>query len=79
MVKWTTLDSYTCLSESDSEQFTNFEFCEIKDHKHLQKKNLIYKAKQFVLTKNLKKIQHILEDSASGDIEQVIVKILFEI
>ena len=38
---------------------------EKKNHKHFQK-TLIYKAKQFMLTKNLKKSKHILEDSASG-------------
>ena len=40
------------LSESDSKLYANFEFCEEKNHKHLEKKNtLIYKAKQFMLKK----------------------------
>ena len=32
MVKWTTCDSCTHLSENDSKQYTNFEICENKDH-----------------------------------------------
>ena len=39
------------LSESDSKLYTNFNFCEGKNHKQL-KNTLIYKAKQFVLTTN---------------------------
>ena len=35
---------------------------------------LIYKAKQFMLTKIIFKKSTYLEDGASGDIEQVIVK-----
>ncbi len=42
---------------------------------------MIYKAKQFMMTKNLRKGLNILEDDASGvqvgDIEQVIVWNLF--
>ena len=34
-VKWTTLDPCSSLSESDPKQYTNFEFYEIKIHKHL--------------------------------------------
>ena len=36
MVKWTTLDPCSTLSESDPKQYTNFEFYEIKIHKHLE-------------------------------------------
>jgi hypothetical protein len=35
-VKWTTLDPCSGLSESDPKQYTNFEFYEIKIHKHLE-------------------------------------------
>ena len=35
-VKWTTLDPCSCLSESDPKLYTNFEFYEIKIHKHLE-------------------------------------------
>ena len=55
---------------------TTFEFCEGKNHRHLEKK-MIYKAKQFMMTKEFQKSLHILEDGARGvqvgDIEQVIV------
>ena len=77
-VKWTTLDACSDLSESDPILSTNFEI-----HKNLE--NIwIYKAKQFMFTKNNFK-QHIciLEDGASGekvgDIEKIIVKNLFKI
>jgi hypothetical protein len=54
------------LGESDSTLHTNFEFCEGKNHKHL-KNTLIYKAKQFVLTKKIpRKNLRILEDGASS-------------
>ena len=33
-VKWTTLDPYLVLSESDSILCTNFEFCEEINHRH---------------------------------------------
>ena len=49
MVKYTTPLPCIGLSESDSKLYTNFEFCEGKNHKHL-KNTLIYKAKQFMLT-----------------------------
>jgi hypothetical protein len=35
-VKWTALDPCLGLSESDPKQYTNFEFYEIKIHKHLE-------------------------------------------
>lgn len=37
MIKWTTLDPCTCLRESDSKQYTNFEFFSTRDHKQLKK------------------------------------------
>ena len=49
MVKYTTLSPYIDLSESDSKLYTNFEFFEGNNYKHL-KNTLIYKAKQFMLT-----------------------------
>ena len=53
-------------SESDSKLYTNFEFCEEKNHRDI--KNIpIYKAKQIVMTKkNSKKNLHIFEGGASG-------------
>jgi hypothetical protein len=65
-VKWTALDPCSGLSESDPKQYTNFKFYEIKIHKHLE--NIwIYKAKQFMFTKNnFKQRICILEDGASG-------------
>ena len=54
----------------------NLNFCEIKDLKYLFE-NLIYKAKQFMLTKKSQKNLPILEDGASGcaicDIKEAIV------
>ena len=55
--KYTTPLPCIGLSESDSTLYTKFEFCEGKNHKHLEKKNqkskntLIYKAKQCMLLK----------------------------
>ena len=49
-IKWTSLDPCLVLSESDSISFTNFEICEEKNHTHM-KDILIYKAKQFIMTK----------------------------
>ena len=64
-------------NESHSKPYTNFEFCEDKNHQHV-KIILVYKAKQITMTKNnSKKSLHILEDNTSGvqvgDIEQVVV------
>ena len=36
IVKWTCLDPCSDLSESDPKLYTNFEFYEIKIHKHLE-------------------------------------------
>ena len=79
-IKSTTLDPCTSLSESDSKQYTNFEFCEKEeeDLKHF-KNTFIYKASNRVDPKNQEHNLHILEDSASGDIEQVIVKKILKI
>jgi hypothetical protein len=65
-VKWTALHPCSGLSESDPKKYTNFELYEIKIHKHLE--NIwIYKAKQFMFTKNnFKQRICILEDDASG-------------
>ena len=52
MVKWTNPDPCLVLSESDSILCTNFEFCEEKSHRHL-KNLLIYKFKQFMMTKKI--------------------------
>ena len=47
MVKWTTLEPYLDLSESNSKMYTNFEFFVEKSIKIKKKKKhtLIYKAK----------------------------------
>ena len=52
MVKWTAPDPCLVLSESDSILCLNFEFCEEKTHRH-SKNILIYKAKQFMMTKRI--------------------------
>ena len=52
MVKWTTHDPYPMLSESDSKLYTAFKFCEETNHKHF-KNMLIYKNKQFMMTKTI--------------------------
>ena len=39
-------------SESDSKLYTNFEFCEEENHTRF-KNNLIYKAKQIMMTKTI--------------------------
>ena len=62
-VKYTIPLSCIGLSESDSNPYTNFKFCEGKNHKHLEN-TLIYKAKQYMLF--FKKSLHILEDGASS-------------
>ena len=55
-VKWTDLDPYLVLVESDSKLYTNFEFGERKKktkkktNKHV-KNTLIYKSEKFLLTK----------------------------
>ena len=66
MVKYTTPLSSINLNESDSKLYTNFEFCEGKKHKRLEN-TLIYKAKQFMLTKKIsRKVYIFLEDNASS-------------
>ena len=51
-IKYTTPLPCISLSESDSKLYTNFEFCEGTNSKHL-KNTLIYKAKQFMFTKSV--------------------------
>jgi hypothetical protein len=66
MVKYTTPLSSINLNESDTKLYTNFEFCEGKNHKQL-KNTLIYKAKQFTLTRRISRKAYIfLEDNASS-------------
>ena len=64
---WSTPNPWLVFNESGSKLYTNFEFCEEKNHRHF-KNVLIYKSKQS---------SHILEDSVSvvqvGDIEQVTI------
>jgi hypothetical protein len=69
--------SFFFFGDGDSKLYTDFEFCEGKNHRHFENM-LIYKAKQIMMTKiNSKKSLHVLEDDASGvqvgDIEQVAV------
>jgi hypothetical protein len=67
-VKWTALDPCSGLSESDPKQYTNFEFYEIKIHKHLEniymnlQSQAIYVHKFFFFKQRI----CILEDGASG-------------
>jgi hypothetical protein len=79
--KWTSPNACLVFSESGSKLYTNFEFCEEKNHRHF-KNILIYKDKKIMMTtkiknKKSKESLHILQDGASvvqvGDIEQVIV------
>ena len=53
MVKWTAPHPHIGLSESESDAklYAISEFCQVKNHKHLIENILIYKAKQFMLTK----------------------------
>ena len=52
-VKWIAPNPCIYLSESDSKLYTNLDCCEEKNHKH-SKNMLMYKAKQFFLTKKFK-------------------------
>ena len=63
-VKYTTPLPCIVLSESDSNLYTNFEFCEGKII--TIENTLIYKAKQFVLGKNIKNSVHDLEDGGAN-------------
>ena len=66
MVKYTTSLTYIGFSGIDSKLYTNFEFCEGKNHKHL-KNTLIYKRQTIYVAKlNFKKSIHNLEDGASS-------------
>ena len=55
-IKWTTLDPCTSLSESDSKQYTNFEFCDFfwviqSQEIYVDKNNL--KKKVYILQKTV--------------------------
>ena len=52
-VMWTVLDPCTCISKSDSKLYTSFKYVKKYHKKYLNK--LIYKAKQFILTKTISK------------------------
>ena len=75
-VKWTAPDPCLVFSESDSNLYPSFGFCEETNHKQF-KNTLIYKAKQVMTTKKTKKSLHILQDGTRGvevsDIKQLIV------
>ena len=57
-VKWTTPDPCLAFRESVSKLYTNFEFCEENNHRHI-KNILIYKAKQSIMTKQIPRKVHI--------------------
>ena len=56
---------YIDLNESNSKLYTKYEFCEGNNLKHL-KNTLIYKAKQFIFDKKIKKYLLILENNESS-------------
>ena len=58
-VKYTT--SLPCIGSGDSESklYTNFEFCEGKNHKHLKNTTDLQRQAIYVDKKNLKKNLHI--------------------
>ena len=82
MVKWTTSDPYLVLSESDSNLYTDFEFCIEKNHRHWENIYWYTKPSSLWWQKVFQEILNILhcyiEDGASGvqvgDIEQAIIK-----
>ena len=66
MVKWTTLDLCMCLSESDSELYTNFKMF-VKKIINISKKNIKLQSQSInVDKKKSSKNLHILEDGASS-------------
>ena len=74
-VKWTTHDPWLVLSESGSKLYTDFEFCKEENHRHYRN-ILIYKAKQFRMTKTIPRKVYIFYGTSGvqlGDIEQAIV------
>ena len=81
-VKWIALDPCIGLSESDT-KFTSFEFCERKDLnliiKHWSTKPSNVRWQKQSQKKCLQTVEDNASRSANGDIEQVIVKILFKI
>ena len=85
-VKWTDLDPYLVLVESDSKLYNNFEFGERKKKKKKTKQTNKQTCKEhinlqiweiFIDKDKSKKSLHILEDGASGvqvgDIKQVTI------
>ena len=83
-VKWTILDPCSCLSESYPKLYTNFEFYEIKIHKHLE--NIWYHVQSQAIYVHKLRFQTTyiyLEEGASGekvgDFEKIIVKTLFKL
>ena len=78
MVQWATFDPCTCFSESDSEQYANFEFCEkIHIYNHLHWSIDLQSQAICVDKNNLKKsLEDNTSECASNDIELVIVKCL---
>jgi hypothetical protein len=66
MVKYTTPLPCIGFNGIGSKLYTNFEFCEGKNHKHL-KNTLIYKSQTIYVAKlKLKKSTHNIEDVASS-------------
>ena len=51
-------DPCLVLSESDSKLYSNFEYCEERNHRHW-KNILIYKARHFSMTKSIPRIVYI--------------------
>ena len=64
-VKWTTPDPCLVFSENKSKLYTDFEYCEQKNHKN-SKNMLICKAKHSRMTKKIQEKVYISEDGTSG-------------
>ena len=72
--------SYSCTCLSESDVYTNYKFCGKKeDHIQFYKDVDLQSQTVYVDKKNLGNNIHILQDSARGNIKQVLVKILFQI
>ena len=65
-VKYTTSLPCIGLSESDLRLYPNFEFCEGKNHKHLENTFDVQSQAIYVDNKKFKKSLHILEDGVSN-------------
>ena len=74
-VKWTTHDPCLVVSKSDSKLYTNFEFCEEKNHRNLKNMWILQSHAIYDDKNKSKKNLHISGYDASGvqvgDIEQV--------